>query len=361
MFPEFGLYFKKIFLPEFGVSPKKGFPVIMDIRRSEKEFEVITMKKSVFFILTLAISISIFSIPDTVRAASADSSAGVVATGQSSLNVRQGKSTGSTVVASLNKGSYITLIGKSGSWWQVEYARGKYGYCYADYIKTVSSTAAAVQTQSGNLNVRSGSGTSYAITGQLAKGETVLVLSEANGWSRILYHGTKIGYVSSGYLSRSQYKAITLSVPSFKQTDSRWADVQIQNTGKTIRQIGCATTAIAMMESYRTGTVIYPDAMSKKLRYTASGNLYWPDNYQTVTEASGYLAAVYNQLKQGKPVLFGARKASGAQHWVVVTGYTGGNTLTASRFTVNDPGSNNRTTLQQLLNEYPVFYKFLYY
>jgi uncharacterized protein YgiM (DUF1202 family) len=319
------------------------------------------MKKTVIFILTLVISTGMFSVPATSRAASADPSAGVVATGQSRLNVRREKSTGSAAVASLNKGSYITLVTRSGSWWQVEYARGKYGYCYADYIRTVSSAASTVQTQSGNLNVRSGTGTSYAIIGQLAKGETVIVLSDAGGWSKILYHGTKIGYVSSRYLSQTQYRAISLSVPSFKQTDSRWANVQIQNTGKTIAQIGCATTGIAMMESYRTGTVIYPDAMSKKLRYTASGNLYWPENYRTVTDASGYLAAVYSQLKQGKPVLLGARKANGSQHWVVITGFTGGNTLTASRFTVNDPGSGNRTTLQQLLNEYPVFYKFLYY
>jgi hypothetical protein len=36
MFPDFGLYFKKIFLPEFGVSPKKGFPVIMNARHLKR-------------------------------------------------------------------------------------------------------------------------------------------------------------------------------------------------------------------------------------------------------------------------------------------------------------------------------------
>lgn len=344
---------------KFGVSPNRNFPVIMALVK--KTCEVITMKKSVIFILTFVISIGIFAFPGTSQAATNSSAAGIVATSSGRLNVRREKSTVSPVVASLNKGSYITLISKSGSWWYVEYAAGQYGYCSAAYIQTAWSAPATVHTKSGNLNVRGGAGTSYAIVGQLGKGETVLVLSASNGWSKILYHGTKIGYVSSQYLSSSQYKAIILSVPSFKQTDSRWANVQIQNTGKTIAQIGCATTGIAMMESYRTGSTIYPDAMSKRLSYTASGSVYWPGNYQTFSNASGYLAAIYNQLKLGKPVLLGARKANGSQHWVVVTGFTGGNTLTASGFTINDPGSNSRTTLQQLLNVYPTFYKFLYY
>ena len=115
------------------------------------------------------------------------------------------------------------------------------------------------------------------------------------------------------------------------------------------------------MESYRTSKTIYPDAMSKQLSYSSSGNLYWPSHYTVVTQSSGYLGTIYNLLRQGKPVLFGAKNASGGQHWVVVTGYNGGSSLTASGFTIHDPGSNSRTTLQQFLNNYPNFYKFFYY
>lgn len=298
--------------------------------------------------------------PVKANAATLDSSAGIVATSSGRLNVRSGASSESAVVASLAKGSYVTLISKSGSWWYVEYASGKFGYCHADYITSVSGSPATVSTNSGNLNVRSGAGTSYARVAALPKGETVIVLSASNGWSRILYYGTKTGYVSSQYLS-SAYAAVKLSVPSFKQTDSRWSGTVIGESGKTMAQIGCATTAIAMMESYRTGTTIYPDAMAQKLRYTASGSVYWPEYYTTVTSESGYLSAIYNKLKQGKPVLFGARNSYGSQHWVVITGFTGGNALTAAGFTIQDPGSNSRTTLQQFLSAYPTFYKYFYY
>lgn len=314
-------------------------------------------------LMTLAIGIGIFGFTSTAKAATSGSTAGLVATSSGRLNVRSNASASSPVVASLNKGSYVTLISKSGSWWYLEYGDGRYGYSHADYIQSVSSYAATVQTQSGNLNVRSGAGTSYSVVGSLPKGKTVVVLSSSGGWSRILYHGTKTGYVSSQYLSKSStaYAPISMNLPNYKQTDSRWANVLIGNSGKTIAQIGCTTTAIAIMESYRQGKTIYPDAMSKRLSYSSSGDLYWPSDYHVVYSNTNYLQGIYNQLKQGKPVLFGAKKSNGSQHWVVISGYTGGNTLSASGFTIRDPGSNSRTNLQHLLNEYPVFYKYFYY
>lgn len=307
-------------------------------------------------------------LPLGVKAAAMTSKAGAVTTDGAPLNVRAGASTGSAVVASLKKGSYITLLQRSGSWWQVEYAKGRTGYCHADYITIVEGTPAQVTTNSDGLNVRSGPGTGYNRVAWLAMGETVLRLSTSGGWSRVLYHGTKTGYVSAQYLfggtssggTSPGNSAISLSVPSFKQNDSRWANVKIGSSGKTFAQIGCATTAIAMMESYRTGTTIYPNAMAQKLNYTSSGNVYWPGHFVTVTDSTNYLSRIYEQLKQGKPVLFGAKNSYGTQHWVVITGFAGGS-VSAGNFTINDPGSSSRTTLQQFLNAYPNFYKYFYY
>ena len=299
-------------------------------------------------------------LPIRANAAGADSQAGQVSISSGYLNVRSTASSGGAKVASLSKGSYVTLISRSGSWWRVEYAKGKYGYCHADYIKTVTGTPVTVQTNSSSLNVRSGPGTSYGKTAALAKGETVLLLSTANGWSRILYHGTKTGYVSAQYLS-SGYSAVSLWVRNLKQFDSRWAELEVASSGKTFAKIGCATTAIAMVEGHRTGKTIYPDEMARQLRYTPSGSVYWPEHYTVVTNGANYLSGIYNRLKQGKPILFGGTNAYGSQHWVVITGFTGGNSLTASRFTIHDPGSNSRTNLQQFLNVYPNFYKYFFY
>lgn len=321
------------------------------------------MKRTFTIIISIVILLSVFVPVKQVQAATATSKAGAVTLSEGYLNVRADATTGARVVSTLNKGSYVTLLSKSGSWWKVEYGKDRYGYCHADYITMVQGNPATVATRSGSLNVRRGAGTSYAVAANLYKGETVIRLSTSGGWSKVLYHGTKTGYVSDQYLTgaaSSGNSAIALSVPSFKQTDSRWSSVKIGTSGKTIAQIGCATTAIAMMESYRTGTTIYPDVMAKKLRYTASGSVYWPTDYTTVTDSSAYLSRIYELLRQGKPVLLGAKNAYGGQHWVVVTGFTGGE-LSTINFTIHDPGSNTRVTLQQFLNVYPTFYKYFYY
>lgn len=294
------------------------------------------------------------------NAANLDSKAGMVSVSSGRLHVRSDASAASGIITSLNKGSYVTLISKSGSWWKVEYAPGKYGYCHADYITTVSGSPVSVNTSSGSLNVRSGAGTSYAKTGSVSKGEVVIILSSSGGWSRVLFGGTKTGYVSSQYLS-SYYSPVALWVYNMKQMDARWANKTVAASGKTFAQIGCATTAIAMVESHRTGIVNFPDVMSGMLRYTPSGNVYWPSHYATVSDGNGLLSGIYKRLQQGKPILFGATNQYGSQHWVVITGFTGGSTLTADKFTIQDPGSYSRTNLQQFLSVYPNFYKYFYY
>lgn len=288
--------------------------------------------------------------------------AGLVSTAGGNLNIRTASSASASIIKSVKNGSYVTLVSKSGSFWRVEYAKDKYGYCHSDYIKALSSTQNKVKITSGSLNVRSGAGTNHSVIGSLNKGSPVLVLSVADSWSKILFNGSQIGFVSSKYLTADEaYSSVKLSVPSYKQTDSRWASVKIGSSGKTISLIGCATTAIAMLESYRSGKTIYPDAMSKKLTYSSSGNVYWPTDYSIITSSNGYFAKIYDLLKSNKPVLLGATTASGKQHWVVVTGFNGGDSLTPAAFTINDPGSKTRDTLQQFLNAYPNFYKMLYY
>lgn len=281
---------------------------------------------------------------------------GVVTTASGPLNVRSSPSTGAGVVSTLNKGSYVMLLSKSGSWYQVQYDKSRTGYCHASYVTAVAGTPASVTASA--LNVRSGAGTSYAVKGYLYSGDNVVVLSTANGWSRVVYHGTKTGYVSAKYLTAGASSGVKLSVPVFRQNDSRWANVTLGSSGKTMAKVGCATTAIAMMESYRTGTTIYPDTMSKKLRYTSGGSVYWPSDYTVVTGYS--LSKIKSLLDAGKPVLFGARNAYGTQHWVVITGYTGSGTA-ASNFTINDPGTASRVHLDQFLSAYPTFYKYFHY
>lgn len=295
----------------------------------------------------------------SVSAATLQSQAGQVSTASGSLNVRSSPSVSAPRVITLPRGSHVTLLERAGDWWRIEYGKGLYGYCSASYLMPISSTPLTVATSSGSLNVRTGPGTSYSKAASLYKGEVVLSLSTSGGWTRILYHGGKVGFVSSQYLSGVN-APVSLWVPSFKQTDPRWASLTLGTSGKPMSQIGCATTAIAMLESHRQGKQITPDVMASQLRYTATGSVYWPSHYRVDTNASGYLTKVYNLLKQGKPILFGATNQYGSQHWVIVKGFTGGD-IRSENFSILDPGSSSRTTLAQFLSVYPNFYKYFTY
>lgn len=331
------------------------------LARSNLIKEVNFIGKRILCILSALAIVASCILPQQAKAATDEKKAGTVSISTGYLNVRRSASTGSGVVSTLKKGTYVTLLSKEGNWWRVEYAQGRFGYCHTDYIKTVDSTAATVSTAGSTLNVRSGAGTSYSRIGSLSNGSTVLRLATTGNWYKILYNGTKIGYVSASYIKlSSSYQAISLSVPYYSQTDSRWSWVTLGSSGQTIGKIGCTTTALAMAESYRLGKTIYPDAMSKKLGYTSSGSLYWPNNYEGVTSGLN-LKAIYEYLKQGKPVIVGFTNRSGGQHWAVIYGYSGGSTLRTGGFLIRDPGNKSRTNLSQLIEDYPNFSKYVYY
>lgn len=326
-----------------------------------------TMKKLIkAFMLILTVCISFCFMLFSASAADASSKAGRVATESTALNLRKSATTSSAVVKQMKKGKYLTLLKKEGSFWLVEYAKGKTAYAHSNYIDTVSSKVMVVATQSGNLNVRSSASATAEIRTTLPKGTVVLKLSEKNSFTKILYNGSSTGYVSTAYLSElkstGEYKKISLSVPSFKQTDSRWADIRIGTQGDTIRSSGCTTTALSMTESFHLGKTVTPADMVKRLSYSSSGMLYWPTDYVTeLVTSSDYLSKIYTQLSKGKPVILGMKKSNGAQHWVVITGHTKStSSLSANNFTINDPGSNVRTVLSEFVSAYPTAYKIAY-
>ncbi len=321
------------------------------------------MKKILNIFLCTVICSALLVLPS--KSAEKITGAAKVNTTSTALNVRSSPDSTSTVKAKLSKGSYVTLIEKTGSYWRVMYNSDNYGYARADYLKTASENVKAVKTTSGRLRVRSAASSTSTVKAYLSPGTEVTILSESGNFSRIVYNGNKTGYVNSNYLVKrstftGKYNKISLNIPDYKQYDSRWANVTLGNSGQSIKKIGCATTALAMTESYRTGTSIYPHTMAKKLTYTSGGAVYWPTNYNIITSKTNYLNVIYNSLKSNKPVIVGAKNAYGGQHYVVVTGVKETDTLTTSAFYINDPGSESRVTLNQFFSAYPNFYKMLY-
>lgn len=162
--------------------------------------------------------------------------------------------------------------------------------------------------------------------------------------------------------------AVRLTVPDYKQYDSRWGGAYIGN--KTIKAVGCLVTSMSMKHSYHTGTTIYPDAMLSKLTFS-NNLLYWSSvsalgyyytNDYNCGINSSIMNTIYQKLKLGRPVIIGGTNNSGGMHWVVVTGYNGNSegVFNASDFIINDPNSVTRTNLSHFIGVYPVVYRLVY-
>ena len=82
---------------------------------------------------------------------------------------------------------------------------------------TETEQIGTVTTQGGRLNLRDGGSTDYNVIGQLACGDTVTVLSEENGWYKVIVH-EKTGYVSGQYLTVSDSTSNTATVTADTQT-----------------------------------------------------------------------------------------------------------------------------------------------
>ena len=234
-------------------------------------------------------------------------------------------------------------------------------------------------TAKGALVLRAYASTNASKLVSAPTGASVTEYFSTNGWSYVKY-GSRLGYMSSQYLSSRKPQSedtngnnsvkISLSVPVFRQYDVNWKNVKIGT--KTIGQIGCTTTCLAMKYSYHTGNRTTPDVMKGKLKYS-NNDLIWSSVTKLGYSVSGaynskltnnIMSTIYKQLKSGRPVIVGGRTAStsGSQHWVVVTAYKGNSATSfkASDFTIIDPNNSGRTTLQQFMNYKPYVYRLVY-
>lgn len=313
----------------------------------------------------------------------------------SNFKVYTDRSTSSTKVGTAYGSTDELKITKlySDGWAKIEYPTSngtKTGYCKTSYLlcKTTFSDSKAAATKDIKAYKKDDCKEKY---GSVYAGDKCYIIGNNGKNTQILYpvfNGYKSAWISGVYTNRSGYLQLkdsrsssssssskTKSTTSSGKTDSvslnvqkmsqdKWVDTYIGD--KTIAEIGCTTTCMAMIYSYKMGKTYNPDQMVKKLRYS-NNDLIWssveslgykvkscPSNEQTMLET------IYNALKQNKPVMFGAKKGS-KQHWVVVKGFKGSTSkFKASDFTINDPNSSSRKTLQDFLDYRPNPYKMVY-
>jgi hypothetical protein len=108
-----------------------------------------------------------------------------------------------------------------------------------------------------------------------------------------------------------------------KQCDPKWGKMKIGN--QTCCQIGCVTTGLSWLSNWY-GKYVSPDKAIPKLKYTASGLLYW-----TSVDSVFPFKFVYRYYKRDdKKILEILKSKDGScelqvnygKHWVVLVGYS---------------------------------------
>ena len=134
------------------------------------------------------------------------------------VNMRSGPSTSNGVLQVIAPNETVTASGTvQGGWYQVTTSKGLTGWVYGTYLRATtassgsgtstppatggaSTTASGQATATGDVNIRSGPGTSYSIVGVARKGSTVPTTGVTNGgWTQVLVSGTA-RWISTSYL-----------------------------------------------------------------------------------------------------------------------------------------------------------------
>ncbi len=301
------------------------------------------MKKILFIFCLILILFSL-----NTKSDASNNEVGIVQTSGSNLNMRSSYTTSSKIIGRIPNNSYVEIISNKNDFYYIKY-NNTYGYSSKSYINKLYGKS---MTTTDNLNFRTGPSTKYSIITTIKKGTNITIYNTVSNWSYAYFNGN-YGYLYNSYLINGK----VLNIYDFKQYDSRWKNIKI-TSNKTISQIGCLTTAMAMSESYRTNTIIYPNEMKNKLSYTSSGDMYWPSNYKTDTTSS-YLTKIYKNLLNNKPTIIGA-KNSVSSHFVIVYGINGSSSNLSS-YLINDPASTTRTTLKDFFTSYPTYLKIASY
>ncbi len=159
------------------------------------------MKKNRLVCLALVLALTLALACPT--AASAETYMAV--SGTSSLNLRQGPASSTTLLGSYPRGAWVRILGESGNWYQVYTSDGKYGYMSKNFLSenrydTVQVAYVSNPRATQFLNLRETPDMSSRVLRILFNGVPMPVLDVQNGWYHVDADGLR-GYVRAEYIT----------------------------------------------------------------------------------------------------------------------------------------------------------------
>lgn len=135
----------------------------------------------------------------------------------SGVNMRDGAGTNYKVVVSLNNGTKISILDKSGDWYKVSTSDNIVGWVNKDFI---SQTETIGKVTASSLNLRNDASTSAKIICSLKKDAKLIILSEQNGWYKVTTSDNKTGWVSAKYVAIGSNSSNTTTASSVASSNN---------------------------------------------------------------------------------------------------------------------------------------------
>ena len=123
----------------------------------------------------------------------------------SSLRLRSSASSNSTTLDYAPGNDVAVVLGKSGSWYKVNYNL-QIGYMHQDYLEYTTKENGELgygKINGNNVKVRSGPGTTYPILTAAYKGDKAYIIGINNQWFKVIF-GEHIGYIRSDYVDLTE-------------------------------------------------------------------------------------------------------------------------------------------------------------
>ncbi|MFA5004709.1 MAG: SH3 domain-containing protein [Candidatus Omnitrophota bacterium] len=118
------------------------------------------------------------------------------------INVRADATVGSAVICTLNKSSKVEVVSLLYGWYKIRLPDSAPSYVTKSFLECDDKCVSAKVTGE-RVNIRSGPGQSHWIIGKLNKGTIVNVLSQEQGWYRIVPIHESYGWINAKFVSPS--------------------------------------------------------------------------------------------------------------------------------------------------------------
>ena len=141
----------------------------------------------------------------------------VTATANTSVQLRSGARSDRPVVATVNKGTKVTLVDILNDWYKVKVSNGTVGWASTQYFTVGSSSTSSgtsthqptnsttfprtARVTASSLNIRSGARTDRPIVATVSKGTKVTLLDQLGDWYKVKVSNGTVGWAVKSYIA----------------------------------------------------------------------------------------------------------------------------------------------------------------